>query len=214
MDVTALFDLNYGVYVVAARDGERPVGCLVNTVFQITAEPMTVAVSVNKENYTESCIRKTGGFSVSVISEETPQLVIGTFGFRTSRDTDKFAERSYRMVDNLPVLEEKTTAYLICRVQKEVDMGTHTVFIASVEGAERLSQERPMTYAYYHKVKNMKTAKNAPTYVADEAIEKKAKFVCDVCGYTFEGTEEEWKALPQDWKCPICGMDKSHFKRA
>ena len=70
MDVTALFDLNYGVYVVAARDGERPVGCLVNTVFQITAEPMTVAVSVNKENYTESCIRKTGGFSVSVISRD------------------------------------------------------------------------------------------------------------------------------------------------
>lgn len=214
MDITALFDISYGVYVVSALDGERPVGCLVNTVVQLTAEPVTLAVSVSKENYTEGCMRQCGQFSISTLSENTPQEVIGLFGFQSSREVDKFENLQYHMEDGLPVLDEKACSFYTCKIRKEVDMDTHVLFIGDVVSAERLSKEPPMTYDYYHKVIKGKASKNAPTYVKDELLpetKSEQQYVCDVCGYRYPGTPEEFEALPDSWVCPLCGVDKSHF---
>ncbi|MEG1441031.1 MAG: flavin reductase, partial [Oscillospiraceae bacterium] len=207
IDIKAMFDISYGVYIVSSLDDLRPVGCIVNTVFQITANPMTVAISVNKDNYTEDCIRKNGHFAVSTISEKTPQSIIGTFGFQSSRDTNKFEGLKSRTVQNdLHVITEETCSYITCKVLKEVNTLTHTIFIGEVIEAEKLTENPPMTYAYYHKVKGGKTAKNAPTYVAEDI---KDGYVCNICGYKFDGTKEDLENLPEDWKCPICGQDKS-----
>lgn len=216
MDQTVLYDLSYGVYVAGSLDGTRPVGCVANTAFQVTAEPMTVGVSLNKLNYTEDCVRKSGYFTLSVLSENTPQEVIGRFGFQSSKEVDKFDGLRYQKVgaDGFPVLDEKVCSWILCRVIREVDVLTHTVFIGEVVDLGRLEKEPPMTYAYYHKVKNGKTAKNAPTYIAEPdapaAVEK--RYVCGICGYVYEGTAAEFEALPADWKCPVCGMGKDKFK--
>ena len=217
MDATVLFDLSYGVCVIGTKDGERPVGCVANTVFQVTAEPMTVGVSVSKNNYTEHCIRENGMFTVSILSENTPQEVIGTFGFHTSKDTDKFSlVHAVTTESGMPVVDEKTVSYFTCKVLKEMDMLTHTIFVGEVIEAEKLNREAPMTYAYYHKVKKGKTAKNAPTYQAEtqkSAFSADGRYVCGVCGYVFEGTEEEFLALPADWVCPVCGVSKENFRQ-
>ena len=215
MDATILFDMSYGVYVVGTRDGEKPVGCVANTAFQITAEPMTIGVSVSKENYTENCIRQCGYFAMSILSEETPQDVIGRFGFQSGRDIDKFADTKYISVgENIPVLDEAVCSWVLCRVIQEVEVMTHTIFIGEVVDTGKLSKLSPMTYDYYHKVKKGKTAKNAPTYIKEqpENIVPQPAYVCEICGYRFEGTPEEFEALPEDWQCPICGLDKSHFE--
>ncbi len=216
MDATVLFDLSYGVCVIGTKDGQRPVGCIANTIFQVTAEPMTVGVSVSKANFTEHCIRENGMFTVSILSENTPQEVIGTFGFHTSKDTDKFSlVNTVITKEGMPVVDEKTVSYFTCRVLKEMDMLTHTIFVGEVVEAEKLNQEAPMTYAYYHKVKKGKTAKNAPTYQKESpaAEEERPVYICSVCNYQFAGTEEEFLALPEDWVCPVCGMPKEKFQR-
>lgn len=216
MDKTVLFDLSYGVCAVGSLYREQQAGCIVNTVFQVTSDPMTVGISVNKNNFTEHFIRESGRFSVSVLSENTPMEVIGTFGFRTSKDTDKFSlVNSLTAPDGMPVVNERTVSYFTCRVIKEIDVMTHTVFIGEVTEAEKLSSEIPMTYAYYHEVKKGKSAPNAPTYQTETAKtqNKEVAYVCSICNYRFEGTEEEFEALPDDWVCPLCGMPKEKFIR-
>lgn len=216
MDITALFDLSYGVYVVGSLDGARPVGCLANAAMQITAEPMTMAVSLNKENYTEDAVRKSGYFTLTVLSEEASQDTIGKFGFQSSRDINKFEDANWKKVGEagLPVVDDKSCAWILCKVIKEVDVLTHTIFIGEIVDMEKMEKEKPMTYDYYHKVKKGKTSEKAPTYVADApAVEEDGKYVCSICGYTFDGTEEEFRALPDDWVCPLCKQPKSVFKK-
>lgn len=216
MDMTALFDLSYGVYVVGSLDGARPVGCLANAAMQITAEPMTMAVSLNKQNYTEDAVRKCGYFTLSILSEEVSSDTIGKFGFQSSKDINKFEDSNWKKVGEtgLPVVDDKSCAWILCKVIKEVDVLTHTIFIGEIVDMDKLSKEKPMTYDYYHKVKKGKTSAKAPTYVEDAPIEEEGgKYVCSICGYTFEGTDEEFAALPDDWKCPLCKQPKSVFQK-
>ncbi len=216
MDMTALFDLSYGVYVVGSLDGTRPVGCLANAAMQITAEPMTMAVSLNKQNYTEDAVRKCGYFTLTILSEEVSTDTIGKFGFQSSKDIDKFEGGNWKQVGEpgIPVLEDQSCAWILCRVIKEVDVLTHTIFIGEIVDMDKMSTEKPMTYDYYHKVKKGKTSEKAPTYVADSTAEESGgKYVCTICGYVFEGTDEEFAALPEDWVCPLCRMPKSKFKK-
>ncbi len=216
MDMTALFDLSYGVYVVGSLDGTRPVGCLANAAMQITAEPMTMAVSLNKKNYTEDAVRKSGYFTLTIMSEEVSQDTIGKFGFQSSKDIDKFEGTNWKKVGNagFPVVDDKSCAWILCRVIKEVDVLTHTIFIGEIVDMDKLSKEKPMTYDYYHKVKKGKTSEKAPTYVADVPVEEESgKYVCSICGYTFEGAEEEFNALPDDWVCPLCKQPKRVFQK-
>ena len=165
MDKSALQTVSYGVYVVSARTGDRLNGQICNTVFQVTAEPPQLAISVNRENYTHHCLRESGSFSVAVLSEKTPLKYIGRFGFRCGRDFDKFGEIDYICADTgSPVPTEYAVAYIDCRISEEFDCGTHSLFLGEVVGAERLGDDPPMTYDYYHRVVKGKSPSRAPTF--------------------------------------------------
>jgi len=218
MDVTALFSLSYGLYIIGAKDGEkvseRNVGCVVNAVAQSTANPVTLTVCINKDNYTNACIKRTKTFAVSILSERVKESVFGIFGFSSSRDRDKFAEVPFGFTPSgLPYVIEGVTGYLQCKVIGYLDNFTHTVFIAEVQEAENLSKEPPMTYAYYHKVIKGKTPRNASSYVEESlrAHEPEGSYVCGVCGYEYLGSKEEFERISGDYTCPICGAPKSKF---
>ena len=214
MDKTALFNLSYGLYIIGAKDGEREVGCVVNTVVQSTSSPLTLTVCINKDNYTNECIKRTDEFTVSILSEETKQTTIGVFGFSSSRDKDKFAEVPSALTPaGLPYVAEGVTSYLQCRVLSSLDNFTHTIFVAEVIEAENLSKEPPMTYAYYHRVLKGKTPPKASSFVAgtEETTVTKTGYACSVCGYEYPGNREEFEQLPDDYVCPICKMPKSKF---
>lgn len=210
MNPNTFRSLTYGVYVVSTWDGEKPTGCTVNSVMQITSSPATIAVSVNHDNFTNECIARTKQFAVSILSEESDPSIIGTFGFQSGKTADKFAGVSYETADGLPVLKD-TCGYITLKVVDTWETSTHTVFLGEVVGAEVLSNADAMTYAYYHKVIKGKSPKNAPTYLPDEAPDKEEakpakKFVCSVCGYVYEGDR-----LPDDFICPICGVGADKF---
>ena len=169
MDHKALYKLSYGLYVVSSREGDRLNGQICNTVFQITSEPPTIAVSSNKNNLTHEFIQESKVFVASVLSQDTPLSFIGRFGFKSGRDIDKFEGINYKLVESqCPVVTEHTLAYLEARVVQEVNVGTHTIFVGELVGAEVLKEGEPMTYAYYHQVKRGTPPKTAPNYIERE----------------------------------------------
>ena len=209
MDLTALHTLSYGMYIIGTKDGVKNVGCVVNTVTQSTSNPVTLTVCIHKDNYTNVCIKKTKAFCISVLTEKTPTSVIGTFGFSSSREKDKFAEvAAAETAAGLPYVDENSAAYLQCRVLGFTDHFTHTIFIAEVEDAVRLSGDAPMTYRYYHSVVKGKTAKNAPTFMTEKL---KPGRVCGICGYRYPDDAAPFDALPESYVCPVCGAPKSKF---
>ena len=140
------------------------------------------------------------------------ESVIGTFGFSSSREKDKFAQTPYGLTPSgLPYIKNGITGYIQCRVIDFIDNYTHTVFIGEAEEAEVISNETPMTYSYYHKVIKGKAPKNAPTYV-EEKSGSAASYKCSVCGYEYPGSREEFEKLDGDYRCPICYADKNMFK--
>ena len=226
MNPQALHKLSYGLYVVSSRKGDRLNGQICNTVFQITSEPPTIAISINKNNLTHEFIQESKVFVVSVLIQDTPLSFIGRFGFKCGRDIDKFEGINYKLVESqCPVVIEHTLAYLEAKVIQDVDVGTHTIFIGELVGAEVLKEGEPMTYAYYHQVKRGTTPKTAPSYVEErkEAAPKMAEYRCIVCGYVYDpelgdpdgnikpGTPFE--EIPDDWVCPVCGAAKGEFER-
>ena len=169
MNVKALYKLGYGLYIVSSRKGDRLNGQIANTVFQITSEPPTIAVSINKNNLTHEFITESKVLAVSVLSQDTPLTFIGHFGFKSGRDIDKLDGNNYKIGESqAPVVTEHTLAYLEVRVNKEVDVGTHTIFIGELVGAEVIKEGEPMTYAYYHQVKRGTTPKTAPSYIEEK----------------------------------------------
>jgi len=173
VDTNALRKLSYGVYIVSSVKDGRYNGQIANTVFQVTSEPPTIAVSINRNNLTWEYIKASRVFSASVLCQATPIPFIGRFGFKSGRDTDKFAGVNYKIgTTGAPVVLENATAYLEGRVIKEVDVDTHTLFIAEVVDAGVISEDVCMTYDYYHQVKGLKTPRAAATYVAEKKPEK------------------------------------------
>ncbi len=226
MNVKALYKLGYGLYVVSSRKGDRLNGQIANTVFQITSEPPTIAVSINKNNLTHEFITASKVLAVSILSQDTPLSFIGNFGFKSGRDIDKLEGINYKTGETqAPVVTDNTLAYLEARVTQEMDVGTHTIFIGELVGADVLREGEPMTYAYYHQVKRGTTPKTAPSYVEEKKVEvaKTPKYRCTVCGYIYDpelgdpdggikpGTPFE--EIPDDWVCPVCGASKSEFER-
>lgn len=218
--------LSYGMYVVTTLADGKPQGCIANCAAQITSEPQTLAVSINHNNYTNSCIKKTGRFAVSILAVDSDPKIIGTFGFKSGRDIDKFADAPYTTEDGLPVITD-SCGYMICDVIDAWETTTHTVFLGKIGKSDAYSIREQMTYDYYHKVIKGSSPKNAPTYVAPEksaeesaapatksATEStkpsgKKKFVCTLCGYEYEGDE-----LPEGFECPICGAGPDFFEEA
>ena len=207
MNNKILRDLSYGVYAVGSLDKDRKVGCIANSAMQITSDPQTIAISINHDNYTNECIKKTGKFSLSVLNEESDPTIIGTFGFQTSKDTDKYQEVKCEMVENLPVLTD-TNGYMVCEVVSTLETETHTIFVGKVIAMDKIADKTPMTYKYYHEVLKGKSPKKAPTYVDIEEEIKGNRWKCLMCGYIYEGDE-----LPEDFTCPICGQPREMFEK-
>lgn len=151
MNLKVLYNLSYGVYIVGAFKDGRAVGCTINTCFQITSKEPMLAISLNKTNFTLEAVQETGRFSVSILSEETDPMLIGRFGFFSSRDTDKYEGFGYDLVDYVPCVKGSFAGRLILEAVKTVDCGTHILvlgrLIDTVEGSGT-----PMTYSYYHNV--------------------------------------------------------------
>lgn len=169
MDVTALYKFQSGLYVVSAQAGDDTGACIINTGLQLTSEPLQVEVVVNKQNHTQDVIAKAGHFALTVITEAANMLYIGRFGFRTSADYDKFdgIEHETTALGD-PYTPENAACVLACEVVNTLDVGTHTIFVGKVVDAKNISNDAPMTYAYYHSVLKGKTPPKASSFVAEE----------------------------------------------
>ena len=211
MDTKILRNISYGVYLVSSNNEGVDAGCVINTLTQVTSEGPLVSISLNKENYTNEIIRKARKFVVAIIHEKINPNIISTFGFTTSKETDKFKDYKYDVIDNIKVITEGVCGYLVCEVENIFDAKTHDIIIARMVDTKKYNDEKEMTYRYYHEVIKGKAPKKAPTYEEVEETKSKGKYkyVCDLCGYVIETDEE----LPDDFVCPLCGADRSHFTK-
>ena len=159
--------LSYGVYVITSwGDGGKPTGCIANSAMQVTSNPATVAVSINHDNYTNECIKKSQRFAINILGEQSDPGIIGTFGFKSGKDEDKFTSTP-EVKDYLPIVKG-SIAYITCKVIDTMETSTHTVFLGEVTGAEITNpNDSPMTYSYYHNVIKGKSPKNAPTFIGE-----------------------------------------------
>lgn len=230
MNPEALHKLAYGLYIVGSRKGDQLNAQIANTVFQITSEPPTVAVSINKSNLTYEFIKESGVFSVSILCQDTPLAFIGLFGFRSGRDTDKLQDVNYRLgTTRAPIVTDNAVAYLEAEVVREVDVGTHSVFIGHLVDADVISEATCMTYEYYRQIKHGVAPPAAPTYIAGVKAEAKEakpempKYRCTICGYIYDPELGDtdggikpgtlFEQLPETWVCPVCGAGKDQFER-
>ncbi len=174
MNTRALHKLSYGVYVVTSvKDGHWN-GQIANTVIQVTAQPPTIAVSINRNNLTWEYIKSSRVFAASVLCEDTPLTFIGRFGFHSGRDTDKFEGLEYRIGETgAPIVLNNAVAFLEARVIQEIDVGTHTIFIGELVDADILNDMTCMTYEHYHQIKGGKTPKAAATYIEETKGQEK-----------------------------------------
>ena len=224
MNLKALYKLGYGLYVVCSKKGDKLNGQIANTVFQITSEPPTIAMSINKNNLTHEFIKESRVLTASVLSQDTPLSFIGHFGFKSGRDIDKFEGINYKTGETqAPIVTDNALAYLEVRVIQELDAGTHTIFWGELVGADVLKEGEPMTYAYYHEVKRGSTPKTAAVYIEEKkvAVTRAAKYKCSVCGYIYDPEPGDpdggikpgtpFEEIPDDWVCPVCGAAKSQF---
>jgi flavin reductase (DIM6/NTAB) family NADH-FMN oxidoreductase RutF len=161
------------MYIIGSHKGDKLNAQVANTVFQITSEPPTVAVSINKSNLTHEYIKASRVFSAAVLCQATPLSFIGNFGFKSGRDVDKLKGVNYKIGQTgSPVILDNATAYLEAEIIQDVDVGTHTIFIGRIVAAEILTEDPCMTYEYYHQVKRGTTPKTAPSYIAREKGDK------------------------------------------
>lgn len=227
MDVRTLHKISYGLYIVSSKDSGKYNGQIANTVFQITSEPPTIAISINKLNHTHEMLSRSKLLTVSILSQDAAMSLIGNFGFKSGRDVDKFALTEYTLGQNgVPIVKESCLGYLEGEVIQTIDVNTHTIFLARITEGAITSDAEPMTYSYYHQVKKGLAPKTAPTYIKEEKKTMSgnlAKYTCQVCGYVYDpevgdpdggikpGTPFE--EIPDDWVCPICGVGKLQFEK-
>ena len=198
---TAMYKISYGLFMLTTTDGEKQNGCIVNTVSMLTDNPKRIVVFVNKANYSEELLRKTGVFNVSVLTESAPFDLFKQFGFVSGREKDKFEGATYPMSENgLYYLPAHANAVMSGKVVDYYDYGTHTLFVAEVTEAKVLNDEKSVTYEYYQA-----NIKQKPQPKVEPAEGK--KWVCKICGYVHEGP------LPEDFICPWCKHPASDFEK-
>ena len=196
-DLSALFNIGYGLYVVTSGDGKKDNGLIVNTVTQVTNTPNRIAVTINKENYSHHIIRQTGIMNINCLSTDAPFSVFEAFGFRSGRNVDKFADCEPLRSDNgLVFLPRYINSFMSLKVEQYIDLDTHGMFICSVTEARVISDRETMTYTYYQN--NVKPKPET---------DGKKGFVCKICGYIYEGDE-----LPEDFICPLCKHGAADFE--
>lgn len=219
IDTKAFRNLSYGLYIISSKKDGKPVGCVVNTFAQVTSSPAQVSVAVNKDNYTAQGIQETGAYEVAVMNESASMELIGTFGFHSSVDTDKFSEFETAVSEQgIKYVTQSSCAHFSVNVTQQLDLGSHFLFIGEVVDAAPIAGDSPMTYAYYHQVKGGKTPPKASSYNggddtgadAASAGESKPKIAwrCKICGH-IEYVDE----LPDDFTCPVCGVGRELFER-
>ena len=203
MDQRAMFKLSYGLFVLTAQENGFDNGCIINTVMQVTSTPNRISITVNKANRTHDMIQATGVFNASVLAENASFDTFRHFGFQSGKNVDKFADYApkERAENGLYYVTAGTNAYLSGKVAQEVDLGTHTQFIADVTAGEILSDVPSVTYAYYQS--NIKPKPEGPKEKAGKAV-----WVCKICGYVHEGEE-----LPADFVCPLCKHGAADFEK-
>lgn len=208
LNKAVLWNLSYGVYIVSSVDKERPIGCVANSIMQLTHE--TIAVSLNHQNYTNKVIKETKRLAISILNNEVEENLIPTFGFCSSKDNNKFENVNYELIDNLPIIKS-ANSYLTLEVIETLELETHTLFIGKIVSGDILNNSTPMTYKYYHDVVKGKAPKAAPTYIEEEIVGNSEKYKCSICGYVYEGNINQEK---DDYICPICKQSKSVFVKA
>ena len=196
-DLTALFNIGYGLYVVTSNDGKKDNGLIVNTVTQVTNTPNRIAVTINKQNYSHHVIKQTGVMNINCLSVDAPFKVFEVFGFQSGRNVDKFADCQPLRSDNgLVFLPRYINSFMSLKVEQYIDLDTHGMFICAITEARVLSDKETMTYTYYQN-----NVKPKP-----ETAGKKG-YVCKICGFVYEGEE-----LPEDFICPLCKHGASDFE--
>lgn len=204
MNEKTMFQLSYGLYVLtAAKDGKQN-GCIINTAGQVTSSPNRIQIAVNKANYTHDLIQETGIFTISIISQKADFSLFKRFGFQSGRDTDKFDgfTQFAKGSNGIYYVTEGCNGYISAKVEQTLDLGTHTLFIALVTDMDVLDNVPSATYTYYQE-----QIKPKPQLSSSEQ-NGKAKWVCKICGFIYEGEE-----LPADYTCPLCKHPASDFER-
>jgi len=196
-DLTALFKLGYGLYVITSNDGQKDNGIIVNTVVQVTNTPNRIAVVINKDSYSHEIIKKTGIMNVNCLTTEAPFSLFENFGFQSGRNVNKFEgiEASYSQ-NGLPVLNNYINAFISLKSEQYIDLDTHGMFICTITEAKTISDMDTMTYTYYFD--NVKPKKKT---------ENKKGYVCKICGYVYEA-----EVLPADFICPLCKHGAADFE--
>lgn len=196
-DLSALFNIGYGLYVVTCNDGKKDNGLIVNTVTQVTNSPNRIAVTINKDNYSNHVIKQSGTMNINCISQDAPFSIFERFGFQSGRTVDKFAGEEVLRSDNgLVFLSKYINSFMSLKVEQYLDLGSHGMFICSITESRVISSVETMTYTYYQN--NVKPKPKT---------EGKKGFVCKVCGYVYEGDE-----LPEDFVCPLCKHGAADFE--
>ena len=204
MNTKTMYKLSYGLFVLTARQGSKDNGCIINTAVQVTSEPNQVSIAVNKANFTHDMIMETGEFTVSVISETALFDLFKRFGFASGRDVDKFDGFSAvsRGTNGIYYVTEGTNAYISVKVEKTVDLSSHTMFIGTVTDMDILSDDNSVTYGYYQD-----NIKPKPETIG-KTTDGQTVWRCRICGYEYIGEE-----IPNDFICPICKHPASDFEK-
>ena len=237
MNIEAFFQITYGLYIISSEYEGKKNGYIGNTVFQVTANPPQLAISCSKDNFSAAIIEKSGLFSVSVLHTEVSKNLIGTFGYKSGKNTDKFKDVKFIAGNNgIPIVTDGSLAWFECKVVKKIDVGTHIIFIGEVLNSEILQSGQPITYAYFRENRKGAAPKNAPTYIDKSKLvkdkeetgkkekpenTKSLKWECTVCGHIYDPEEGDpdsgippgtpFEELPDNWVCPDCGAEKSEF---
>jgi len=205
MNTKAMYKLSYGLFVCTAKQGDKMNGCIINTAIQVASEPNRISIAINKANYTHDMVKATGACNISVISTSAGFDMFKHFGFQSGRDVDKFSKdyTTYQMAENgIPYIIAGTNAYFSLKVEKEVDLGSHTLFICEPTFMTVLSDTPSCTYEYYQS-----NIKPKPQPVG-ETPKGETIWRCMICGYEYVGEE-----LPDDFICPICKHGKDDFEK-
>jgi flavin reductase (DIM6/NTAB) family NADH-FMN oxidoreductase RutF/rubredoxin len=243
MDRLAFTKISYGLYIVTTAIEGEMAGYIANTVFQVTSSPPQIAISCHKENHTLKMLLKSGVFSVSVLKKDTPTGLLGTFGYMSGKEVDKFSGiKTIVKTSGAPVVTDSCVAWLDCRVEKTLDMGTHILFVGLVLESGVLSDDEPLTYDWYRTKYKLLSPKNSPTYIGGEIhgttegnvqqaaapVEKYAEpenaepYICTICGHIYYPEEGDsslgippgtpFSDIPEDFSCPICNAGKDYYK--
>ncbi len=214
----ALYAISNGIYVLGAVGNKGFVGSIIDAVSQVAVTPNLIIISCSNTSYTKECIEQSGEFSLSVLPKEVDPYIVATFGYQSSRMVDKWAQVNYDKIDCLPYIPN-ALAKIRARVKDKLEYPCNTVFVAEVIDAYDVREGEPLTYKYYREEfknlcreafdKNNMTA--APVCTPTQHVVQKKRWVCTLCEYVYDG-DIPFEELPDDWRCPLCGVGKELFE--